>query len=414
MKILPKDYRNFVFKHLNTIHNDGVLAKKVIKEFKIDEARYHSVRRAVCLFRSQDKEERLKKENPGIVEACEALNINPKHSNLMWLKSKEASVMVKNPLFKAAGISEDEITAIMQSVIDSITISKDKFTPKNIVTSSNDKALKVTISDSHVGMDSNPNQDALFQYEYSKEIYEQSMERVFSSIVKEHKTHGIFEILYLDDMGDLADGYNGQTTRGGHALPQNMTNIEVFEACVNTKVKMIRSIVDGKIARKVVLRNVCNDNHAGSFGLIINKAIQMLVNVLYHNNFVEVDLLTRFIEHREYGDHCFILTHGKDQKHMFKGLPYVLDKKTESYLVDYIEHYKITSKFIHVEKGDLHQIGYQRVKRFDYRNFMSFAPPSSWVQHNFGDSYSGYSIQVIPKNTNEISHTDYFIDYKKI
>ena len=44
---------------------------------------------------------------------------------------------------------------------------------------------------------------------------------------------------------------------------------------------------------------------------------------------------------------------------------------------------------------------------------MSFAPPSSWVQHNFGDSYSGYSIQVIPKNTNEISHTDYFLDYKK-
>lgn len=37
-----------------------------------------------------------------------------------------------------------------------------------------------------------------------------------------------------------------------------------------------------------------------------------------------------------------------------------------------------------------------------------------WVQHNFGDCYSGYSIQVIPKYENEISHTDYFFDYKKL
>lgn len=44
---------------------------------------------------------------------------------------------------------------------------------------------------------------------------------------------------------------------------------------------------------------------------------------------------------------------------------------------------------------------------------MSFAPPSSWCQINFGDSYSGYSIQVVPKYSNEISHTDYFLDYKK-
>jgi hypothetical protein len=41
---------------------------------------------------------------------------------------------------------------------------------------------------------------------------------------------------------------------------------------------------------------------------------------------------------------------------------------------------------------------------------MSFAPPSAYVQNNFGDSYSGYSIQVVPKYSSEISHTDYFFD----
>jgi hypothetical protein len=134
---------------------------------------------------------------------------------------------------------------------------------------------------------------------------------------------------------------------------------------------------------------------------------------MYSNDIVEVDILERFIEHRTYGDHCFVLTHGKDKEQMKGGLPVVLNDKAIRLINDYIEHYDINSKFIHVEKGDLHQIGYQRTKKFDYRNFMSFAPPSSWIQHNFGDSYSGYSIQVIPKFNNEISHTDYFIEYDK-
>jgi hypothetical protein len=44
---------------------------------------------------------------------------------------------------------------------------------------------------------------------------------------------------------------------------------------------------------------------------------------------------------------------------------------------------------------------------------MSFAPPSAYSQHNFEDGYSGYSIQVVPKYSNEISHTDYYFELKK-
>jgi hypothetical protein len=119
------------------------------------------------------------------------------------------------------------------------------------------------------------------------------------------------------------------------------------------------------------------------------------------------------MEHFQYGDHTFILTHGKDAKHMFKGLPYNLNDKATSFINDYIDHYNINTKYIHVEKGDLHRIGYDRTKKFDYRNYMTFAPPSAWVSHNFGDCYSGYSIQTIPKFSGEISHTDYYFDLKK-
>jgi hypothetical protein len=98
---------------------------------------------------------------------------------------------------------------------------------------------------------------------------------------------------------------------------------------------------------------------------------------------------------------------------MFKGLPLELNDKAITFINDYIDHYEIKTPYIHIEKGDLHRIGYSRSKKFDYRNYMSFAPPSTWVQHNFGSGYSGYSLDVIPKLSGEISHTDYFFDLNK-
>ena len=98
---------------------------------------------------------------------------------------------------------------------------------------------------------------------------------------------------------------------------------------------------------------------------------------------------------------------------MNRGLPLNLNDRAINFINDYLDHYDIKTKYIHVEKGDLHQVAYQRTKKFDYRNFMSFAPPSAWVTHNFGDCYSGFSLQIIPKDSNLIQHIDYFFDLVK-
>ena len=352
--------------------------------------------------------------NQGIIEACQSLNVDPTTPKFVWLKSKEASIPAQNPLYKEQHEQErEQIEAAFERIVENYAkgIVRKRI---DLTEPTKNKAIKVTISDSHIGMNPNPNGGALFQYEYNPEVYNNSINKVFKSVLKEFNTHGYFDLLLIDDLGDLADGWNGQTTRGGHDLPQNMTNAEVFETCVDAYTSLIRDLVEAKVAKKIILRCICNDNHSGDFALIINKAIQKIVNLMYNEDVVEVDLLERFIEHRIYGDHCFILSHGKDKKQMKTGLPIVLNDKAKGLLNDYIDHYEIKSKFIHVEKGDLHQVGYQRTKKFDYRNYMSFAPPSSWIQHNFGDTYSGYSIQVIPKHSNEISHTDYFLEYKKI
>lgn len=361
-------------------------------------------------------EKRILDTHEGVYNATNDLDVPNTYVKHMWLKDKHKSLFVKNPNFIEPIENENNINETIEKAIENVLSKFNKedyiFCPNQH--ESNLKAIKITISDDHVGLEPNPNGNGLFKYEYNAEIYCNSYEKVFKSVVKEFNTHGKFDLLLLDNLGDEQDGWNGLTTRGGHELSQNMTNAEVFETCIDVKVKMIKSLVEKNIANKIILRKVSNDNHSGDFGHTINLAVKKIINLIYSNDIVEVETLTQFLEHRIYGEHCFILTHGKDTKQMFRGLPLKLDDKTINYINDYIRFYDIKSKYIHVEKGDLHQIGYNKCNTFDYRNFMSFAPPSSWVQHNFGDCYSGYSIQVIPKYENEISHTDYFLDYKKI
>jgi hypothetical protein len=336
---------------------------------------------------------------------CEDQGIRKEDVHSYWAKSKEFSIYVRMP-----DVQEEDLMTRFENLVKKHKKSYKSFKPKII---KDHRACKVTTSDDHIGLDPNPRGTGLFQYEYGPEAYKSSMDKVFNAVMKEHNTYGTFDVLFIDNLGDQQDGFNGFTTRGGHELPQNMSNGEVYDVCVDTKVRMIRSLVDEQIANKIVLRSVSNDNHSGDFGLIINKSIQKIINLIYDESVVEIDILERFIEHRVYGDHCWLLTHGKDKREMKRGMPLHLDPKTINFITDYIDHYGVDSRFIHVEKGDLHQIGYQKCKRFDYRNFMSFAPPSNWVQHNFGDSYSGFSVQIVNKHSNDVCHTDYFLDYSK-
>lgn len=322
-----------------------------------------------------------------------------------WLKSKHISVHVKGDKHEINYF--DEIAKIVEN-----------YNPENLrtiekVELDSPKAIKATLSDMHVGLDPNPNNKSLFSYEYNAEVFKSNLDKVYNSILKEYTANGRFDLLIIDDLGDGLDGWDGLTTRGGHKLEQNMSNQEAFKTFVEGKLTLIENCVRAGIANEVLVRNVANDNHSGSFASIANMTIQMLLNRTYGEDSVKFYILERFMEHFKYGMHTYILTHGKDSQYMFKGLPFELNDKATSFINDYIDHYEIDTPFIHLEKGDLHRIGYSRTKKFDYRNYMSFAPPSAWVQHNFGDCYSGYSIEVIPKFSGEISHTDYYFDLNK-
>ena len=339
----------------------------------------------------------------GLEAECEAVGIPINSVGNYWYKGKHYSIHARPDQISYFNAIQEVISELPKRKAVPAKRSKDKPC----------KAVKATLSDMHVGMEPNPEGRALFGYEYNQEIFNRNLDKVYTAILKEHSLHGRFDVLVLDDLGDGLDGWNGLTTRGGHSLPQNMDNIAAFKAYVFGKLDLIERLLSADVANKIYVRNVSNCNHSGDFGYTANVSIQMIINRLYDKAQVEYYILEKFMEHFEYGDHCFILTHGKDNKYMRRGLPHVLSDGAIKFISDYIEHYGINSKYVHCEKGDLHQLGYQRTKRFDYRNFMSFAPPSAYGQHNYGDGYGGFSVQVIPKHSGEISHTDYFFEFTK-
>lgn len=350
-----------------------------------------------------EKREAYSDTHIGLQEECEANGIPINSVGHYWYKGEHYSIHAK----------ADELSYLQ--AIEAIVKDLPKRRVPSVVKSKSKRcvAIKATLADMHVGMEPNPNQRALFGYEYNAEIFNQHLEKVYHAILKEHALYGKFDVLVLDDLGDGLDGWNGLTTRGGHELPQNMDNETAFKTYVFGKLDLIERLHKAGIANKIYVRNVTQCNHSGSFGYTANIAIQMLLERIYAKSDIEYIIMERFMEHFEYGDHCFILTHGKDPKYMKKGLPLKLTDFAAKFISDYIEHYSINSKYIHIEKGDLHQVGFEKTKRFDYRNFMSFAPPSSYSQYNYGDGYGGFSVQVVPKFSNEISHTDYFFEFPK-
>ncbi len=347
----------------------------------------------------------MSNEHPALAQECDVIGLPIENVKHYWYKGEHFSINVN-------GENETDYIKAVAEVIDNYDF-KPKTFKRNKADKNNPKAIKATLSDMHVGLNSNPNSRSLFGYEYNAEIFNENIDKVINSIIKEYESNGTFDLLLFDDLGDGLDGYDGLTTRGGHKLEQNMSNEEAFKTYVEGKLRLIETVIDMGVAEKYHVRNVSDCNHSGSFGAIANMAIKMVLDRIYEKNIVEFTILEKFMEHFEYGVHTFILTHGKDKHYMFKGLPYTLNDKAIVYINEYIEHYGINTKYIHLEKGDLHRIGYDRTKKFDYRNFMSFAPPSAWVQANFGDGYSGYSIQVVPKYNGEIQHTDYYLELKK-
>ena len=244
----------------------------------------------------------------------------------------------------------------------------------------------LTYTDVHVGMETDPDNNSMYAVEWNKEeIIKYAHSLVLTTLLEQESS-----MLVVDELGDFLDGLNAQTTRGGHSLPQNMTNEEAFDCAL--EFKMI--LIDGLVGHydNLIFNNICNDNHAGSFGYFVNKAFKDISNIKYPE--VKIVNHRQFINHYYVKDICFLITHGKDDKALKFGFKPFLDPKGMEKIDQYCKQNGIYKKaeLIIFKKGDSHQALFDMCTSDDfyYFNYPALSPSSQWVQTNFKKGRRGF------------------------
>lgn len=307
-----------------------------------------------------------------------------------WLVS--AFVAQKDPTELTADDAEDIIRNVFK---------EKKFSPiRSYPSISNEKALFIYLSDRHIA--AYVSERALYQNDYSGQEYEKRMKLLLHEIIYQTEIFGKFEDIFIIDLGDKMDGQNGFTTRGGHKLPQNMSNRQAFETAVRVDKEFMDQLIQGDLANNYHVYQNANSNHGGDFDYMVNRALEIYLNARYPD--VETRTLGKFIEHFKYGGHTFLLTHGKDDEDMKHGLPLHLNDKTENYFRKYLMYHKIDTELtaVSIIKGDLHMDASQEAYGFRYRNVLSLFGGSKWIGTNFGPNRPGVSFEIVEQLTDRI------------
>jgi hypothetical protein len=289
----------------------------------------------------------------------------------------------------------------VENEIDFLNIFKDVIKPIEVKAKKvKSKALfdRAVLTDVHIGMkvtDGYSLYDGLWN---EIELFKR-LDIFVNEIVNNQKSN----VLLLHELGDFMDGYNAMTTRGGHELPQNMDNQKAFDIGLQFKISLIDALV--QYYDKIHIVNICNDNHAGSFGYIVNSAFKTYIELKYPDNVVVVNQ-RKFIDHYFFKNRCFILTHGKDDKSLKFGFKPKLDPVQIEKIKNYIDEYKLHNYEIEFGKGDSHQLlfDYTSSTAFEYQNFGAFSPPSDWVKTNFKNTKSSFTTMNYYENQKTINH----------
>jgi hypothetical protein len=311
-----------------------------------------------------------------------------------WSKEKSSGWQV-SAMFVQKNTEELTHEDLLEGL--SKTLVTDNIVPYVVVKKeSNKKALFVYLSDKHIGAMTKP--DAMYDNVYNRAVFRKRLAEVYTKILETVELVGTFEDIYICDLGDSMDGWNGYTTRGGHKLPQNMDNKEAFNTYVFEHKIFFDNLIRSGFGNHYHAIMQTNDNHSSDYGYIANQALSLYLETAYPG--IEIRLMTKFLEHINYGLHTIILTHGKDSEDLKHGLPLQLTPKAENFLEKYISYHKIDTEYpIHVIKGDLHSESQQVAYHFRYRNVLSMYGASKWIMNNFGPSHAGVSFDIYNKNS---------------
>jgi hypothetical protein len=334
--------------------------------------------------------------NSVLEDECDKLGIDPKDVSQVWYKSKHISINQKNNTEFSVDDFLDKVDRILLNKIE-----KHKYNGPII---RGNTAIICWTSDRHIGALTESN--SIYTNEYNTEEYNRRNTVITNKLIEEIDNHNDYTEVYIVDLGDMTDGYDGNTMRMNHKLPQNLSTTEQFEVALQSFIEQVQHLVYNYPGLRINYIFQCNSNHSANVDYMVAKSFQ-----LYCNKFptVTVDLTQLFLDTFEVFNHTFIYTHGKDDKQMKNGLPTVLDSKTEVFVNDYIMSNYLTGN-IHFVKGDKHTSNEHYGKHFRYKNILSVYGGSKWVATNFGSCKSGFIIEKVNNDNNEVESKTIFFD----
>jgi hypothetical protein len=267
-----------------------------------------------------------------------------------------------------------------------------------IVKEFSEKALVILISDDHAGA---VIQNSMFGNEWNEEIY---TERLLKISNEAKKLGTKFEEVHIISLGDQMNGWNSQTTRGGHEV-KSLSNREQFDIYTRARVAFYDDILCSGLAKNYIIHDVENSNHAGKdFSYIANRFLDMYLENKYPT--VERKSYLLPVDSFDYGIHTIGFTHGKDEKLMTRPMPLKLDPKTDLFLFQYFDKKGISpsERRITLYKGDLHQYALDKGKFGRYVNIPSMMGSTDWTEINFGNTEGGAILEIFDKHSRSVQH----------
>lgn len=353
--------------------------------------------------RMTDEEYASYKEWKGIENAAIESGVDKRNIKHIWLKEKNHSIFATNPEWAMPDFDPDKIN--WDDILQPIGLTKR--TPVKECDTYAGIFDRVVYTDTHIGMTPNKDGYSLYGGKWDEEELMIRLELMVNHIIANQNSN----LLIIDDLGDFMDGWNGQTVRRQHQLPQNMDNQKAFDVGLSFKIKMLDKLTAHY--NKIICHNICEDNHAGAFGYVVNSAFKKVCELRYDN--VVITNHRKFIEHYSVGKNLFIITHGKDGENLKFGFKPKLDAIQIEKIDNYIKANFLYEKGTEIEfsKGDSHQMlfDYSTSDSFHYFNYPAFSPSSEWVQTNYKIGKSGFVMFNYLQR--QINILPYFFKWKK-
>ena len=163
-------------------------------------------------------------------------------------------------------------------------------------------ALIIWLSDLHIGAYNAKYSSFVTLPNYDKEEIKARLAKIVQTFYGQS-----YGAVYVVNLGDSIDGYNKETTRGGHQLPEVMDDKEISETYIECMMEFFKALKTNVKSDEFNYLCIGESNHDGNWGWLNNK----LLAAYLANEGVKSYISNYPIDNFIIGKHSWIFTHGK-------------------------------------------------------------------------------------------------------